>query len=147
MLSVKKLRPAALLPKRATVGSAGYDLFACLEEPLAIPAGETRMVPTGIAIDVGTPELAAFIFARSGIAVKHGVAPANCVGVVDSDYRGEVMVGLHNHSSKEYVIQPEERVAQLVLMPVAVPEVQECEELSTPSAALAALAPQANFDE
>jgi len=130
MLSVKKLRPAALLPKRATVGSAGYDLFACLEEPLAIPAGETRMVPTGIAIDVGTPELAAFIFARSGIAVKHGVAPANCVGVVDSDYRGEVMVGLHNHSSKEYVIQPEERVAQLVLMPVAVPEVQECEELS-----------------
>ena len=130
MLSVKKLRSAALLPKRATVGSAGYDLFACLEEPLAIPAGETRMVPTGIAIDVGTPELAAFIFARSGIAVKHGVAPANCVGVVDSDYRGEVMVGLHNHSSKEYVIQPEERVAQLVLMPVAVPEVQECEELS-----------------
>ena len=130
MLSVKKLRPAALLPKRATVGSAGYDLFACLEEPLAIPAGETRMVPTGIAIDVGTPELAAFIFARSGIAVKHGVAPANCVGVVDSDYRGEVMVGLHNHSSKEYIIQPEERVAQLVLMPVAVPEVQECEELS-----------------
>ncbi|MBR5558870.1 MAG: dUTP diphosphatase [Oscillospiraceae bacterium] len=130
MLYVKKLRPEALLPKRATAGSAGYDLFACLEEPLAIPAGETRMVPTGIAIDVGTPELAAFIFARSGIAVKHGVAPANCVGVVDSDYRGEVMVGLHNHSSKEYVIQPEERVAQLVLMPVAVPEVQECEELS-----------------
>ena len=130
MLNVKRLRPAALLPKRATTGSAGYDLFACLEEALVIPAGETRMVPTGIAIDVGSPELAAFIFARSGIAVKHGVAPANCVGVVDSDYRGEVMVGLHNHSSKDYTIQPEERVAQLVLMPVALPQVQECEELS-----------------
>ena len=130
MLNVKRLRPAALLPKRATAGSAGYDLFACLEEALVIPAGETRMVPTGIAIDVGSSELAAFIFARSGIAVKHGVAPANCVGVVDSDYRGEVMVGLHNHSSKDYTIQPEERVAQLVLMPVALPQVQECEELS-----------------
>lgn len=133
MLNVKRLRPTALLPKRATAGSAGYDLFACLDEALVIPAGETRMVPTGIAIDVGSPELAAFIFARSGIAVKHGVAPANCVGVVDSDYRGEVMVGLHNHSSKEYTIQPEERVAQLVLMPVAVPPVQECEELSDTS--------------
>ena len=130
MLNVKRLRPAALLPRRATAGSAGYDLFACLEEALVIPAGETRMVPTGIAIDVGSPELAAFIFARSGIAVKHGVAPANCVGVVDSDYRGEVMVGLHNHSSKDYTIQPEERVAQLVLMPVALPQVQECKELS-----------------
>ena len=130
MLNVKRLRPAALLPRRATAGSAGYDLFACLEEALVIPAGETRMVPTGIAIDVGSPELAAFIFARSGIAVKHGVAPANCVGVVDSDYRGEVMVGLHNHSDKDYTIQPEERVAQLVLMPVAVPEVEEVEELS-----------------
>ncbi|MBP1558111.1 MAG: dUTP diphosphatase [Oscillospiraceae bacterium] len=130
MLNVKRLRPAALLPKRATAGSAGYDLFACLEEALVIPAGETRMVPTGIAIDVGSSELAAFIFARSGIAVKHGVAPANCVGVVDSDSRGEVMVGLHNHSSKDYTIQPEERVAQLVLMPVALPQVQECEELS-----------------
>lgn len=130
MLNVKRLHPAALLPKRATAGSAGYDLFACLEEALVIPAGETRMVPTGIAIDVGSPELAAFIFARSGIAVKHGVAPANCVGVVDSDYRGEVMVGLHNHSSKDYTIQPEERVAQLVLMPIALPQVQECEELS-----------------
>ncbi len=130
MLSVKKLRPGALLPKRATAGSAGYDLYACLEEPLTIPAGETRMVPTGIAIDVGSPELAAFVFARSGIAVKHGVAPANCVGVVDSDYRGELMVGLHNHSAADYTIQPEERVAQLVLMPVAIPEVQECAELT-----------------
>lgn len=130
MLSVKKLRPGALLPRRATAGSAGYDLFACLEEPLAIPAGETRLVPTGIAIDVGSPELAAFVFARSGIAVKHGVAPANCVGVVDSDYRGELMVGLHNHSGVEYVIQPGERVAQMVLMPVAAPDVVECEELS-----------------
>ncbi|MBP0963087.1 MAG: dUTP diphosphatase [Oscillospiraceae bacterium] len=133
MLYVKKLRSNALLPKRATAGSAGYDLFACLEEALTIPAGQTRMVPTGIAIDVGTPELAAFIFARSGIAVKHGVAPANCVGVVDSDSRGEVMVGLHNHSDTDYTIQPEERVAQLVLMPVAVPGVEEVEELSDTS--------------
>ena len=125
MLSVKKLRSGALLPRRATAGSAGYDLFACLEAPLAIPAGETRLVPTGIA-----SELAAFVFARSGIAVKHGVAPANCVGVVDSDYRGELMVGLHNHSDVEYVIQPGERVAQMVLMPVAAPDVVECEELS-----------------
>lgn len=130
MLSVKRLRPGALLPRRATPGSAGYDLFACLEEPLAIPAGETRLVPTGIAIDVGDPQLGAFIFARSGIAVKHGVAPANCVGVVDSDYRGELTVGLHNHSQDEYVIQPGERVAQMILMPVALPELAECDELS-----------------
>jgi len=130
VLSVKRLRPGALLPRRATPGSAGYDLFACLEEPLAIPAGETRLVPTGIAIDVGDPQLGAFIFARSGIAVKHGVAPANCVGVVDSDYRGELTVGLHNHSQDEYVIQPGERVAQMILMPVALPELAECDELS-----------------
>ena len=129
MLSVKKLRPGALLPRRATAGSAGYDLFACLEEPLAIPAGETRLVPTGIAIDVGSPELAALVFARSGIAVKHGVAPANCVGVVDSDYRGELMVGLHNHSGVEYVIQPGERVAQLCIAPVYTAAFVPAEEL------------------
>ena len=87
-------------------------------------------MPTGIAIDVGDPQLGAFIFARSGIAVKHGVAPANCVGVVDSDYRGELTVGLHNHSQDEYVIQPGERVAQMILMPVALPELAECDELS-----------------
>ena len=130
MLSVKKLRPAALLPKRATVGSAGYDLFACLEEPLAIPAGETRMVPTGIAIDVGTPELAAFIFARSGIAVKHGVAPANCVGVVDSDYRGEIMVALHNHGLEAQTVENGERIAQMIITPVLTPKYEAVAELS-----------------
>ena len=120
------------MPAYATEGSAAVDMRAAIEEdaPVTIAPGCRAMIPTGMAIALENANVVAILAARSGLAVKHGVAPANCVGVVDSDYRGEVMVGLHNHSSVDYTVQPEERVAQLVLMPVALPEVEECEALS-----------------
>ena len=128
-IHVKRLRPGAKLPTYGSAGAAGADLYACIEQSVTIQPGETVFIPTGIALEV--PEgCAGLVYARSGMACKRGLAPANKVGVVDSDYRGELMVGLHNHSGQEYVIQPGERVAQMVLMPVATPDVVECEELS-----------------
>ena len=128
ILQIKKLRANAVLPLRATGGSVGYDLCAALEEPVTLNPGETKPVPTGLAMAI--PEgYGGFLFARSGLAVKHGIAPANCVGVIDSDYRGEVLIGLHNHGNTPYTIQPGERVGQLVLLAAALPEVTECEAL------------------
>jgi len=110
------------LPNYATPGSAGMDLRACLDAPLIVPGqgsgGRAVLVPTGIAIALPGPDYVALIFARSGLAVKHGVAPANCVGVIDSDYRGEILVGLQNRGWNDYTIAPGERVAQLVILPV-----------------------------
>ena len=114
-----KLGKEIPFPAYATPGSAGMDLRACIDEPVTIPAGERRMVPTGLAIALPGPEYAAFIFARSGLGNNYGVTLPNCVGVVDSDYRGEVIVGLTNLSDEAYTIQPGDRVAQLVIMPVA----------------------------
>jgi dUTP pyrophosphatase len=105
-------------PAYATDGSAGMDLRACMEAPVTIPAGERAMIPTGLAIALPGAEWVALVYARSGLAIKHGLAPANCVGVIDSDYRGEVMVGLLNSSKEDYTIQPGERIAQLVITPV-----------------------------
>lgn len=125
MLKIMKLRASAKIPCRATSGSAGYDLCADLEQPCEIAPGETRPIPTGIAMAI--PEnYGGFVFARSGLALKHGLAPANCVGVIDSDYRGEVLVALRNHSDTPFTIHPGDRIAQLVLLPVTVPEVLEC---------------------
>jgi len=113
-IQAKKLRDGAVAPTRATPQSAGYDLYACTDEPISIPPGETRMIPLGWAFAL--PEgYAAFIYARSGLAWKYGVAPANCVGICDSDYRGEYQVPLHNASREPYTVQPGERVAQMVL--------------------------------
>lgn len=128
-LKIKRLRETAKLPKRQTPGSAGYDLYADLAEPVTLNPGETHMIPTGIAIAIDTPYTAAFIYARSGIASRYNVAPANCVGVVDSDYRGEVCVPLQNSGSKPFIINPGDRIAQLVFAPVYLPELIECEEL------------------
>ena len=129
-LLIKKLREGAVIPARATEGSAGYDLSACLEEPLVIAPGETVKVPTGIAAAAeGCGDCVLLIYARSSTATKKGLAPANCVGVVDSDYRGELIVALHNHSGEERVIQPGERIAQLVITPVLLPETAETDEL------------------
>ncbi len=115
-LQAKRLRNHAILPSRGTDQSAGYDLYACLDEPLLIPAGETRMVPLGWAFAL--PDgFAAFIYARSGLAARHGLAPANCVGICDSDYRGEYQVPVHNKSRQDYTVQPGERIAQMVLAP------------------------------
>ena len=116
-------------PFYATPGSAAMDLCACLEQAEVIPAGERRLIPTGIAIALPGPEYVALLFARSGLAVKHGVAPANCVGVIDSDYRGEVLVGLHNASGCDYTIQPGDRIAQLMIAPVVQAQVTLVEEL------------------
>lgn len=128
-LQVKKLRAAAILPARATADSAGYDLCACIDAPVTLAAHCRALIPTGIAIAIGDPGVAAFIFGRSGLGVKHGLSPSNAVGVVDADYRGEVMVGLTNHSDEDYTIQPGERIAQMVLMPVLTPELAEVDVL------------------
>lgn len=117
-------------PFYASAGAAAMDLHACLEEPVEIPAGERRVIPTGLAIGLPSPQYVALIFARSGLGIKHGVAPANCVGVIDSDYRGEVMVGLQNSGGAPYVIQPGDRIAQLAIMPVLQAEICPVGELS-----------------
>lgn len=128
-LKIKKLSENSILPKTATKGSAGMDLHACIDEPLLIKPSQTVLVPTGIAIALPDENHAAFIYARSGLAIKHGLAPANCVGVIDSDYRGEIMVGLTNHSQSEYEIQPSERIAQMLIAPVCLPEVLQVDDL------------------
>ena len=128
-LKVKRTDPRVQLPGRATAGSAGMDLRALLEEPLTLEPGGRASVPTGIAIGLPSPETVGLVFARSGLAIKHGLALSNGVGVIDSDYRGEIGVGLVNLSDTAYTIQPDERIAQLVVMPVCLPDILEVEEL------------------
>ncbi len=128
-LKIKKLRPNAKIPSRATNGSAGMDLHACIDEPIKIAPGDLKLVPTGLAIELPDNKCAAFLYARSGLGVKHGICLSNGVGVIDSDYRGEVCVGLCNVSAEEYTIEPGERVAQMVIAPVLVPETEEVSQL------------------
>lgn len=130
LLKVKKLREDAQLPSRATQGSAGYDLYACLDREITVAAGETVKIPTGIAIELESSGFAAFVFARSSMGTKHSVIPANAVGVIDSDYRGEVCVFLKNYSQTDYMVQPQDRVAQLIILPVELPQLEEVDELS-----------------
>lgn len=115
-LPYKKLREGAQPPCYQTEFAAGADLYACLEEPLLVGAGETVFVPTGIAMEIPTGYVG-LIYARSGLACKQGLAPANKVGVIDSDYRGEIMVALYNHSKEEKKIEAGERIAQMVITP------------------------------
>lgn len=117
------------LPYYATPGSAAMDLHACLDEAVTIPARGRTVVPTGIAIALPSPDYVALVFARSGLGIKHGVAPSNCVGVIDSDYRGEVMVGLQNSGDTDYTIQPGDRIAQLMVTPVVQPTVVPADTL------------------
>ena len=128
-MRIMKLRENAIIPKRATPGSAGMDLFACIDAPVTISSGDLRLIPTGIAIELSDPGTAAFVFARSGLGIKHGISPSNAVGVIDSDYRGEVCVGLTNHGKEPFVIEPGMRIAQLVVMPVIIPEIEITDEL------------------
>lgn len=129
-LKIKRLRPGAQLPQRMTAQSAGYDLSACLESPLTIEPGETAKVPTGIAAQLETEGgYVLLTYARSSLATKHGLAPANCVGVIDLDYCGEIFIPLHNSSSEAYTIQPGERIAQLVVTPIVTPDIEEADEL------------------
>lgn len=129
-LKLKKLRDEAKIPFRATEGSAGMDLSACIEEPVTICPGDLRLIPTGIAIELPSADYVAYIFARSGLGIKHGICLSNGVGVIDSDYRGEVCVGLCNVSSKEYTISPGERIAQMVVSPVSLMPAVEVSKLS-----------------
>ena len=129
ILKIKKVRENAITPKRATGGSAGMDLYACIDAPIEMQPGNRVMVPTGIAIALPDANQVALIFARSGLAVKKGINLSNSVGVIDSDYRGEVQVGLINQSRDAYTLEAGERIAQLVVMPVCLPEVMEVAEL------------------
>ncbi len=127
-VNIKKLRENAVIPTYGSQFAAGADLYACLEEDLTIEPSETKLVPTGIAAEIPVG-YAGFIYARSGIASKRGLAPANKVGVVDADYRGEIMVALHNHSDKPQTIARDERIAQLVIAPFLAVEFNQVDEL------------------
>ena len=118
-IRVKKLRSEATLPTYGSTDAAGADLYACLDADIVIEPGKTAFIPTGLAMEI-PKNCAGLIYARSGLACKRGLAPANKVGVVDSDYRGEVMVALHNHSAVEQRVAPGERIAQLVIAPFLV---------------------------
>jgi dUTP pyrophosphatase len=124
-LKIMKKREGASIPQRATEGAAGLDLCACIEEELVLQPRELCTVPTGIAIALPGRQYAAFVFARSGLGVRHGISLSNGVGVIDSDYRGEIAVGLCNLGHEPYTIRPGERIAQLVVMPVCPLPVEE----------------------
>lgn len=128
-IRVKKLKENAILPTYGSLEAAGADLYACLEQSVVIAPGESVFVPTGLAMEI-PKGYAGLIYARSGLACKRGLAPANKVGVVDSDYRGEFMVVLHNHSKAPQEIAHGERIAQLVITPVFTPGFEEVSDLT-----------------
>ena len=132
-LKVKALSPKIgneiPAPFYASAGAAAMDLHACIDEAVVIPAGGRKLIPTGLAIALPSADYVALIFARSGLGVKHGIAPANCVGVIDSDYRGELMVGLQNSGDSDFTIQPADRIAQLMITPVVQASISMVEEL------------------
>jgi dUTP pyrophosphatase len=116
-------------PEYATAGSAGMDLSACLAEDIIIKAGEIAMVRTGIAIQIPGIGIGGFVFPRSGLSSKHGISLANCVGVIDSDYTGEIICPVINHSSSDYTIKSGDRIAQIVFMPVLTAKLEEADKL------------------
>ena len=128
-IHVKLLRPGAKLPTYGSTQAAGADLYACLEEAITIEPGKTAFVPTGIAMEVPLG-CAGLIYARSGLACKRDLAPANKVGVVDSDYRGEIIVALHNHGLQAQTVNHGERIAQMIITPVITPAYEIAQELS-----------------
>lgn len=128
-IAVKKVRANAMLPTYGSNEAAGADLYACLEAPVTIGAGETVFIPTGLAMEV-PKGCAGLVYARSSLGAKRGLAPANKVGVIDSDYRGEISVVLHNHGNVAQTVAPRERIAQLVITPVLTPAYEEVAELT-----------------
>jgi dUTP pyrophosphatase len=117
-LKLLDARMAEYLPAYATPGSAGLDLRACLEAPLLLVPGQAALIPTGLALHIGDPGLAAMLLPRSGLGHKHGIVLGNLVGLIDSDYQGPLMVSCWNRGSAAYTVQPMERIAQLVIVPV-----------------------------
>ena len=127
-IPVKKLRPGAVLPTAGSAQAAGYDLYACLDAPVEIAPHATAMIGTGLSLAVPEGWFGA-VFARSGLACRQSLRPANCVGVCDSDYRGEYIVALHNDGETPRTVAPGERIAQLVVLPCQSLEFEECEDL------------------
>lgn len=127
-LKIVKIRENAVVPSYGTNEAAGADLYAAIEEKVQIEPNETKLIPTGLKMAI-PKGYGGFIYARSGLAAKRGLAPANKVGVVDSDYRGEVMVALHNHSSEVQEIDVKERIAQLIIAPYLKVEYKEVDEI------------------
>ena len=128
-VEIKKIRENAKIPTRGSEYAAGYDLYACIEKPVTIMPHTSEKIGTGLSVAIPNGYFGA-IFARSGLAAKEGLRPANCVGVADSDYRGEYMVVMHNDTDEVRIISPDERIAQLVIMPFLEAEFEEKEELS-----------------
>ena len=132
VIFIKKLRESAKTPQRGSDFAAGYDLYAAVTEECSLQPHQTVLIPTGLAVAI-PPGYFGGVFARSGLASKEGLRPANCVGVIDADYRGEVMVSLHNDCEEARVITPGQRIAQLVVLPFLEVAFQEEEELSETS--------------
>ena len=132
-LKIKALSPKIgadiPLPRFATAGAACMDLYACIDQPVTLAAGERRLIPTGIAIALPSADYVALVLARSGLGIKQGVCLSNGVGVIDSDYRGEIGVGLVNLGGEAYTIQPADRIAQLMVLPILRPTLTVVEEL------------------
>jgi dUTP pyrophosphatase len=121
------------LPGYATSGAAAMDLRACLDEPRTLHPGETTMIPSGIAIGIHDPGLVALIVPRSGLGIKHGIVLANTIGVIDSDYQGEIGIGVHNRGQEPYTIEPGERICQMMFVPVTQVSLEVVEEFSQES--------------
>ena len=132
-LKIKALSPkigtSLPLPRFATDGAAAMDLCACIDAPVVIPAGARTVIPSGIAIALPSADYVALLFSRSGMGIRSGISLSNSVGVIDSDYRGEIGVGLHNTSDADYTVNPGDRIAQLMITPVVRPTVKLVEEL------------------
>lgn len=131
-VELKVLNPkiADLLPAYATEGSAGLDLRACLDEALTLKAGEVVLIPTGLAVHLANPDYAAVLLPRSGLGHKHGIVLGNLVGLIDSDYQGELKISLWNRSTEDFVVQPMERIAQMVILPVVQAEFKPVDEFA-----------------
>lgn len=132
-LKIKKLKHNAVVPSRATSGSAGFDLCACIDAPITIEPGEIMLVPTGLAAQPDENNVALMLYPRSGLSSKYGISLANCVGVVDSDYRGEICVPLINHGTSAFTVENSMRIAQLVVTPIIIPETEITESLDDTS--------------
>lgn len=129
-LKFKKLDKKAVIPSRATAGSAGLDICACLDEPITLESGEIKMIPTGITAEPDSEDVALLIYARSGLASKYGVTLANCVGVVDSDYRGAWFIPLINNGKQPFTVEHGMRIAQLIPTRILIPEIEVSDTLS-----------------
>lgn len=129
ILKIKKINENAVVPVQATAGSAGMDLSACLDNDVIIAPGEIKLIPTGLAAAPDTDQCALLIYPRSGLASKHGISLANCVGVVDSDYRGEIKIPLINNGHESFTVTNGMRIAQMIMTPVIIPRIEAADSL------------------